>query len=293
MPRSILRVKITPRIAAMGNQYSDLNCTFEIIKAEGDSVARFSGIASTSDIDQHNDIIEAGAFDPIPTKMAPDGQAIPDVMMLRDHDRSEIIGGWRSFKTEGRQLRVEGELALEVAKARETHALMKRGYLSGLSVGFAIRNMKDIDYDQNSGRRTIKKALLRECSIVGFPANNRARVLNVKSLLDDLLIEGKLDATDLLLALLGKQGNGKAAPDVKANEGKESYMSRCLETTGGNMKACTTKWDSHQKDDETKGALDRMRDLIKGIDGHTPIDERRLENELQGLLIKVKGYRHV
>jgi hypothetical protein len=87
----------------------------------------FTGIASTSDCDSDNDIIEAGAFDPIPMRTAPGGGSVPNVLMLRDHDRTQIIGGWRSFKQLGSQLLVDGELCLAVPKTRETHTLMKRG----------------------------------------------------------------------------------------------------------------------------------------------------------------------
>src|SRR5215472_13808064 len=113
--------------------YSNLICEFET-KDEGTEKATFSGIASTADADSHNDVIEAGAFDPIARK----SNGEPDVTMLRDHDRSQVIGGWTAFRQIGRQLHVEGELCLTVEKARETYALLKRGFLSGLSVGFMI-----------------------------------------------------------------------------------------------------------------------------------------------------------
>jgi len=192
-------------MVARMKQYSDLNCAFEL-KSEGDSVATFTGVASTSDTDSHNDIIEAGAFEPIETKLAPNGELIPNVMMLRDHDRAQVIGGWRSFEQQGKHLIVQGELALEVPKARETYALMKRGYLSGLSVGFSVLDRKHLAVDERTGRRTIRKALLQECSIVGFPANRNARIVNVKSEIDELLADGGFDEVEgigrLLLGLL-------------------------------------------------------------------------------------------
>lgn len=161
--------------------YSDLACAFET-KEVGDDVATFSGIASTSDVDLHNDIIEAGAFEPIARKNGGE----PDVIMLRDHDTTQVIGGWKQFTQRGNQLLVEGELCLQVEKARETYALLKRGYLSGLSVGF-MPDKNGMHWDKGSGRRVIKKALLKECSIVALPANRGARVLNVKS--EDAIIE--------------------------------------------------------------------------------------------------------
>ena len=173
-----------------------LSCEFDTKEAKEETAA-FSGVASTSDIDSHCDIIEAGAFDPIAKR----ANGEPDVAMFRDHDRSQVVGGWRSVKQQGQQLIVEGELVLEVEKARETYALLKRGYLSGLSVGFNIPDRTGIKYDDRNGRRIIKKATLKECSIVSMPANINARVLNVKSDVNDLLSSCGLNDEDVDLLL--------------------------------------------------------------------------------------------
>lgn len=161
---------------------SYLTCSFDT-KAESSSenIAAFSGIASTSETDLHGDIIEAGAFEPIRKKMLPSGKTVPDVLMLRDHDRTQVIGGWTKFEQYGTELHVEGELCLDVRMARETYALLKRGFLSGLSVGFAPAP-DGVKFDQRANKRFIKKADLRECSIVSMPANESARVTNVKTL---------------------------------------------------------------------------------------------------------------
>jgi len=176
-------------------RYSELTCAYQT-KAEDSNVATFSGVASTSDVDKLNEVIEAGAFLPIARKDNGD----PDVLMLRDHDRTQIIGGWKSFAQQGPRLVVEGELCLDVEKARETYALMKRGFLSGLSVGFTA-GLNDVKYDDRNGRRTISKATLKECSIVAAPANGRARVLSVKSDVVELLSSCGLDDTDIDILL--------------------------------------------------------------------------------------------
>src|SRR5262245_34822352 len=179
---------------------SDLHCAFEI-KSEGDNVATFTGIASTSDQDSHHDIIEAGAFDPILTKQTPAGEMIPAVMMLRDHDRTNVIGGWKAFAQNGKNLVVEGQLDLEVTKARETYSLMKKGFLNGLSVGFDVPDRSYISWNDRTGVRHIKKAILRECSIVAFPANRHTNILRVKSEMDTWLKEREIDPEDFALLL--------------------------------------------------------------------------------------------
>lgn len=160
--------------------YADLATAFET-KAVSDDVASFTGVASTSHTDRHNDVIEAGAFDPIRTK----ADGTPDIKMLRDHNREHVIGGWQSFQQDGKQLKVEGVLCLAAnPKAQETYELLKRGFIDGLSVGFNIKP-GGATWDEKTGRRTVKSASLEECSIVAFPANPNARVRNVKA--DDIL----------------------------------------------------------------------------------------------------------
>lgn len=249
----------------MHKQLTDLKCQFEC-KNEDDSVGTFTGVASTTDVDADGDIIAAGAFDPIPMKRGPNGD-VPNVLLLRDHDRTQIIGGWKSFMQHGNELQVEGELCLDIPKAAETHSLMKRGYLSGLSVCFSINDPKHIGKDK-AGRRVIKKGVLRECSIVGFPSNAQARITGVKSEVDAWLIERGFASGDLekLLQSLRKQNGfddeplrsriGRYAIVPRSGEAREDFMTRCLRKTGGDMEACTTVWD--EADDETE---DEEREL--------------------------------
>ena len=72
----------------------------------------------------------------------------------------------------------KGELLIaEVAQAREAHALMKRRIVTGLSIGYWVR---ESSYDEKTGIRTLTKLDLVEISLVTFPANDDARVEAVK-----------------------------------------------------------------------------------------------------------------
>ena len=137
-----------------------------------DDIATFTGVASTADKDLTRDIIEPGAFGNV--KAA-------DVCLLRDHRPDQVIGGWRKFRQEGKHLEVEGAITLATEKGRETVALMRQGFLTGLSVGFVIEP-GGASFDEDKGIRRIKSATLLECSVVSIPANRRARVRNVKSM---------------------------------------------------------------------------------------------------------------
>ena len=73
-------------------------------------------------------------------------------------------------------MQVEGELELEVEKARESFALMKRGVLKRLSIGY--NTVKDL---VQNGVRHLQELKLYEVSIVTFPMNELATVSSVKS----------------------------------------------------------------------------------------------------------------
>jgi HK97 family phage prohead protease len=141
-------------------------------KSVNDDKAEFVGVASTSDVDLGQDIIEPGAF----------GKSLGNIVLLRDHNPSKVIGVLSEFEQDGKNLRVAGEIGFDSDTARETYALMKRGYLSGISPGFVIAK-GGAHWDEQTQIRHITKARMLECSIVAIPANQRARVRDVKSLL--------------------------------------------------------------------------------------------------------------
>lgn len=141
------------------------------VKAAEDSIGVFSGIASTSDIDRGGDVIKAGAFGDVKIKNIP---------MLWAHDMRAVIGGWKSIDTSGNQIKVEGELNLDVPLGAQTYALLSKGHVNGLSVGFMIKP-GGAAYDEKTGIRKITAGELIEISVVPVPANTKARIKRVKS----------------------------------------------------------------------------------------------------------------
>jgi len=209
---------------------SELSCSFEL-KDEASDCATFVGVASTSSADLQNEIIEPGAFDPIDPRK---------VMMLRDHDRGTVIGGWTSFQQQGSKLVVEGELCLEVEKARETYALLRRGYLNGLSVGYKMRP-DGSSLDRRTGTRTIKKGELKECSIVAFPANDEARIISVKSegLITEWLTQRGFDVDDL-------EGLLRLYQEAKREDASQPW---------GDVEYADPGYRDHNGDDASKSGL--------------------------------------
>lgn len=137
----------------------------------------FMGYGSVySVLDDYDDIVAPGAFAESLAECQSKG-IMP--ALLWQHRSAEPCGAYTAMKEDSIGLYVEGKLALKTQRGAEAHELMKMKALSGLSIGFMTR---EDSYDHKTGIRTIKKADLWECSLVTFPANDRARVSAVKSI---------------------------------------------------------------------------------------------------------------
>lgn len=125
--------------------------------------------------DNYDDVIAAGAF---AASLAAHKAAGTMPAMLWQHDSHEPIGVWESMVEDASGLRIKGRLALDTVRGKQAHTLLKMGALNGLSIGFVSKQWA---YDRDSEVRTLTEVDLWEVSIVTFPANQKARVTNVKS----------------------------------------------------------------------------------------------------------------
>ena len=149
------------------------------IKAAGDdgSVEGYGSVFGVRD--NYDDVIAKGAF---AATLAAHKSAGTMPAMLWQHDACEPIGIWSEMVEDDKGLRIKGQLALDTARGKEAHALLKMGALNGLSIGFVSKQWA---YDRETDVRTLTEIDLWEVSLVTFPANEKARVTNVKSS-DDL-----------------------------------------------------------------------------------------------------------
>lgn len=145
------------------------------IKAAGDD-GTIEGYGSVFGVrDNYDDVIAKGAF----VKSLKDHKAAGTMpAMLWQHDADKPIGVWTEMVEDEKGLRIKGQLAMETIKGKEAHALLKMGALNGLSIGFMS---KEWAYDRDTEVRTLTALDLWEVSLVTFPANEKARVTNVKS----------------------------------------------------------------------------------------------------------------
>lgn len=169
----------------------------------------FSGYGSVFGVlDSYKEIVVAGAFaESLKTRQP---------SLLWQHRSGEPIGIYTGVKEDAVGLHVEGKLALKTARGAEAYELLKMGAVSGLSIGFQVR---EESYDRVSGINTLKALDLWEVSLVTFPANDAARVTGVKSIAD---IENLKDAEAYLRDVGGfskSQALGLVAR-IKATQGR-------------------------------------------------------------------------
>lgn len=99
------------------------------------------------------------------------------IKMLWQHDTHEVIGHYTELKEDERGLYFKGQLALDVQKAREAHALMKVNAIDSVSIGYrTIRSERNDD----DWTRKLLEIDLWEISVVTFPQLPEALISGVK-----------------------------------------------------------------------------------------------------------------
>ena len=150
----------------------------EIRATEDGSIEGYGSVFGVKD--NYDDTIAAGAFNASLAAHKANG-TMP--AMLWQHDSGSPIGIWTEMVEDSKGLLIKGRLALETTRGKEAHALLKMGALNGLSIGFMSKQWA---YDRETEVRTLTEIDLWEVSLVTFPANEKARVTNVKASPDDV-----------------------------------------------------------------------------------------------------------
>ena len=140
---------------------------------------KFTGYASTWDLDQGSDIIQKGAF----KKTL--GERKNGVKVLWQHDPHQPIGKPLSMAEDSKGLLVEAQLS-NTTLGNDAIQLMKDGVVDKMSIGFSIPSGKSVI---EKGIRTIKEIKLFEFSLVTFPMNESAVLTGVKSIKNELNAE--------------------------------------------------------------------------------------------------------
>ncbi|EKD2532834.1 HK97 family phage prohead protease, partial [Escherichia coli] len=139
----------------------------------------FEGYGSVFGVkDSHDDVVMSGAF-AASLRAWSDRKALP--ALLWQHRMDEPIGVYTEMKEDDVGFYVRGRLLIDDDPlAKRAHAHMKAGSLTGLSIGYVL---KDWEYDRSKEAFLLKEIDLWEVSLVTFPSNDEARISDVKNAL--------------------------------------------------------------------------------------------------------------
>jgi HK97 family phage major capsid protein/HK97 family phage prohead protease len=132
-----------------------------------DEEGGITGYASVFNIvDQHNDIIKQGAFSQLNNQK---------IKLLWQHKADEPIGVIQEIYEDEYGLYFKAKLLLDLPQAKTAYSLIKNKAISGVSIGF-----QPIKYHYKNDIRVIENIDLWEISLVTFPANSQANIIEVK-----------------------------------------------------------------------------------------------------------------
>lgn len=157
------------------------------LKMEADSRGRFSGYASVfNGTDSDGDTILPGAY----AKSLASGAKIRGFL---NHDHWDVpLYDILDAKEDGRGLYIEGQIDFKHHLGESVYSAMERGAMDAFSVGFTECEFtpKDdadrIPQSRGYGNRLIKSVNLMEVSIVTWPADDAARISQVKERISQL-----------------------------------------------------------------------------------------------------------
>lgn len=224
------------------------------LDAPPDDEGRFTGYAAVfGNVDKGNDVIEPGAF----TKTL---QENPDVPILWAHDVDEPIGVSTYMVEDGKGLKVEGQLAMDVQRAREVHSLMKIGAIKGLSIGYNTMRR----YFKGQVRH-LQELALGEFSPVVFPMNTLAGVDGVKGR-KWLGQYGTTECVDCLLSMIGS-GTDFLAHEVEHGDAQDAermqtVISTLVELVGSEIDQVAAGETDDEEPDYTIW-IEEMRDPVE------------------------------
>jgi len=188
--------------------------SFEI-KEVTDS-GKFTGYGSIfGELDFGGDIVAAGAFADSLAETKKKNRKIP---ALWQHKSSEPIGVYDDISEDSQGLWVEGRLLVnEVQKAKEAHALMREGAVTGLSIGYGT---KEYSMNTDTWERTLIKVDLYEVSPVTFPMLDSARIDAVKN----KIMAGNLPSMKEFEEFLRESGFSKTQATAIAGKGLKGML---------------------------------------------------------------------
>jgi HK97 family phage prohead protease len=178
--------------AGVTHDYDIKDNTFTLFqKSDVDDEGTIRGYGSTFNgkPDLHGDVIKPGAF---AETIANNGIFGNGIKFLWQHYTSEPIGIHEEVSEDRKGLLLKSKLAIDIQSGHDAHVLAKMGAIDSYSIGYKILDSKE---KVRNGVRTfdLLKLALYEVSLVTFPANPKARVTEVKSVIESAKTERQLE----------------------------------------------------------------------------------------------------
>ena len=182
--------------------FENENKSFSFKADEVSNEGIFKGYASVfgGKPDSGGDVIRFGAFTDTLVK---GGKFKSSIKMPWNHDPNKLIGVYQSFEENSKGLGFVGKLAIETTMGHDTHVLMKMGAIDAMSIGWeplsedamgkSVDRADAVEIDEKKGIRYLKKIDLWEISPVTFPMQSRAKITDVKSVIECAKNERELE----------------------------------------------------------------------------------------------------
>ena len=149
------------------------------LKFDSKKIGVFEGYASKfGGVDSYGDTILKGAY-----KKTLKNDRSPS--MFVNHDSYVVpVGDWIELSEDENGLFVVGQVDMNHKDGPTVHSALKRGAMDGLSIGYKVAKGGGVEND--TGGMDLSEIILREISVVNFPADDAARISNVKQEIEDL-----------------------------------------------------------------------------------------------------------
>lgn len=219
-----------------------LNMSDTCLKASGEGGYYFEGYASKfNGVDSYGDTILPGAYKNTLTDLRKAGRS---PKMFFNHKQWELpVGKFRKFEEDEDGLFVAGSLTKGMSIVEDLKLALSDGTLDGMSVGIGLKAGEDYEWvedPKSSITRIIKNvSMLREISLVTFPADDKGRIDmdSIKSELDHVKTVQDLErflrdaggfskaaaATVLSRAKVVLHGDHGGTPDAKGEDVKALF----------------------------------------------------------------------
>lgn len=125
-------------------------------------------------IDSYDDTIERHAYDEVIKG------SLPKMFFNHLSWGAVPIGNWTKWEVDATGLYVEGQLNMSLQSARDVYEGIKFGSIDGMSVSIRM-SYDDFWYDDYGIRHVKNVQSIREISVVTFPSDDAARIINFKS----------------------------------------------------------------------------------------------------------------